>query len=108
MTLLALVDLGTKVTTFFQHMKTAPDAQQGLEGKAGGESDQVTPAFDAMATQLYANLGGLMSLYRAHPPTVAMFFDLDTLRRPATTSVRGRHLSRYLSESRRDARLRSR
>ena len=57
----------------------------GLEGDTDTEATEIELARQTIATVLYGNVGMLMHIYRETPAQVAGFFDLDTLRRPAST-----------------------
>lgn len=83
----ALVALGVEVTGFYNQLKAARDAQQGMEGGTDMTADQIEVERAAMATALYGNLGMLMHIYRATPRRVAAFFDLDTLRQPSSAET---------------------
>ena len=81
----ALVALADEVKAFYIQLNTARMAQQGLEGDTDTDAGEIEAARRAIATALYGNLGMLMYIYRETPGRVAGFFDLDTLRQPASS-----------------------
>jgi hypothetical protein len=70
----------TDVDSFYRQLTSKRQVQLGHKGDTGSKSNAIEMSVEAAMTEMYSNLGLLISHYKNNLSLIGMFFDLDTIR----------------------------